>query len=448
MKYFSLIISSVLLISDVINGSSNETSSSGCASSDSSYDNSVPVTKDVSFYWTLVGSPTVLKGSLRYNGIGWLGFGISGTPDGGMKGSDAIIGLPDYAFEGLPSVLKYDLDSKSIDGVVPMEEEMQTLTDMSISQDEEKGTTELSFKKLIKEDGEIEILKSGQNTFIWAVGASNTLGHHKDRGSFVLDLSNCEDSTTEDGQVNEAEVEELGMVAQGDSSGDAYNKKAFIAHGILAAFAWSVCSPFAIATAWFRRLVPTGWIYMHVLANVSCFFITLVAFIIAVVATSTHPDTSHFSKGHHVVGLIIMIFVTLQVMNGFMRPPVEKVNVYRAEEEGLIPRSPRAIWHVLHKCTGVTLLLLSVYQVKSGLTLFSELFGTTSILPLYWTTVIIFVVSVLVIKLSMVCDLRSKDGTDGSKIFATLDEVEFSNPHDDISSLEISNKAAGSGAVM
>merc|ERR1712039_1063903 len=100
-----------------------------------------------------------------------------------------------------------------------------------------------------------------------------------------------------------------------------------------------------------------------------------------------------------------------QVVNGFMRPPVEKIIVYNGEEEGFIPRSPRAIWQMVHKYSGVSLLILSVFEVQTGLTLFSELFGTTNILPLYWITVIIFLISVSAIKLSMVCHLKSKEQT-------------------------------------
>merc|ERR1712190_466012 len=184
-----------------------------------------------------------------------------------------------------------------------------------------------------------------------------------------------------------------------------------------------------VATAWFRRLFPTGWIYMHVLANLSCFLLTLIAFIIWLSATVGRPYTSPLFIRYNVIGSIIMIFVTVQVINGFMRPPVEKIIVYNGEEEGFIPRSPRAIWQMVHKYSGVSLLILSVFEVQTGLTLFSELFGTTNILPLYWTTVIIFVMSVSVIKLSMVCHLKSKDRTSNNAHAdeQVFNEVDFSN---------------------
>ena len=396
-----------------------------CSSDDPSYSHSLKITSNVHFFWELIDDNTSLKAALKYNGVGWLGFGVT-TPSGSMIGADAIIGNPDLAFENKMSVLKYDIDSMSIEGIVPMQESMQTLKNAFVTQD--RNSTVLEFTKKLKEDGEHEILTASPNRFIWAVGESNAF-NQKLWGYFDLDLSNCNDDTKLEAQK---QVAALMVMAADESKG--YNKKAFVIHGVLAAFAWCVCAPFAVATAWFRRLVPTGWIYMHVLANVTCFFTTLLAFIVAVVAVGMNSTTSHFSKSHHGVGLVMMIFTTIQVMNGFMRPPIEKVSIYNGEEpEGLIPRSPRAIWHAVHKCSGMLLLILSVFQIKTGLTLYSEIFGTQSILPIYWTTLSVFVISVLVIKLSMMFDLSGKGG---EKEGGMMGSVEFSNQrNDDVSDL-------------
>jgi len=234
------------------------------------------------------------------------------------------------------------------------------------------------------------------------------------------------------------------MVIKADSSSKS-KKTAFVIHGLLAGFAWSVCASFAVATAWFRRLAPTWWIYMHVLANVACFILTLMSFIVVIVAVESNPNTDHFSRSHHYVGIVLMMFVTGQVMNGFMRPPVEKVavGVYRGNQEER-PWTARDLWHVVHKCSGVTLLILSVYQISTGLHLYSRLFGSKSLVTIYWSTVFVFLVSVLAIKLSMVCDLRPKNTNDGvNKQFSSLDEVDFSANADDISSLEASHNRMG-----
>jgi len=405
----------------------SEPTESSCSSDDSSYEHSLKLSEDVKFYWT--SDNTVLKGSLRYDGVGWLGFGIS---DGSIVGSDAIIGKPDLEFEDKKSVMKYDIDSDKLSGIVPMEDTMQTLKDASITQDGSK--TVLEFTKILKEDTELEIKAEGDNSFVWAVGDTNTVGQEK-WNTFALDLSNCDDVTKLG-----AEMEAAAAITM--SADEANSKKgAFVAHGILATFAWSVCASFAVATAWFRRLAPTWWIYMHVLANVTCFMLTLFAFIVVLVAVENNPNTSHLSRSHHYIGLILMTFVTAQVMNGFMRPPVEKVavGVYQGSQ-GDKQWSPRDSWHLVHKYSGLTLLLLSVYQISTGLQLFSELFGTKSLVTVYWSTLFIFLISVLVIKLTMVCDMQKPSNEAGKQTFTTLDEVDFStNVHDDISSLEASH---------
>merc|ERR1711862_467367 len=200
-------------------------SNSTCESTDPSYKNSVRISEDVRFFWT-VDEP-FLPGSLRYNGIGWIGIGIADS-SGSMIGADAIIGNPNLAFEDNEdsiSVLKYDIDSIDISGIVPMEESMQTLEYSSVTQD--SNTTFLTFTKLMKEEGENEILSLGTNSFIWAVGSSNTFTQ-KLWESFDLDLSNCDEQTYLALKNKEASK----MTISGDGpkpNGFGFNKRSFVA---------------------------------------------------------------------------------------------------------------------------------------------------------------------------------------------------------------------------
>jgi len=395
-----------------------------CPSSDPLYENSLKINKDVRFFWT--SDEVFLNGRLKYNGIGWLGFGISDS-SGAMAGADAIIGHPDLLFENEPAVFKYDIDSDRLSGIVPMEESLQTLEGESLTQD--SNTTVLSFTKFLYEDGEKRILPSGENTFIWAAGKTNTLGQQRWR-SFNLDLSNCDDITNLEAEMEAAST----IMIKGDSSSNS-KKTAFIIHGLLGGFAWSVCASFAVATAWFRRIAPTWWIYMHVLANVACFLLTLICFIVVIVAVENNPNTDHFSRSHHYVGIVLMMFVTGQVMNGFLRPPVKKeaVSAYRGNQEER-SWSARDSWHFVHKYSGVTLLILSLYQVSSGLHLYSKLFGSKSLVKIYWGTVFTCLIFVLAIKLGIVFDLRPKSTFDGNKQHPFSD-VDFSANADELNSL-------------
>jgi len=80
---------------------------------------------------------------------------------------------------------KYDLVSKWPFGATQaMSVDKQTLTDTSIEIVD--GQTILKFTKLMKEDGEIELLVGDENTLLYAYGSSTRLGYHAGRGSFDL----------------------------------------------------------------------------------------------------------------------------------------------------------------------------------------------------------------------------------------------------------------------
>ena len=129
----------------------------------------------------------ILCARLEVEGDSWVAFGISEA--GQMIGSDAIIGLPDEN-----TVLKYDLEGKSTNLVVAMEEDKQTLMDSGIVQ--EGGLTIMEFTKLLIEEGEIPILEEGTNNFLFSRGSGNDLGYHSTRVSFTKDFSEDSPTTT------------------------------------------------------------------------------------------------------------------------------------------------------------------------------------------------------------------------------------------------------------
>jgi len=365
-----------------------------CFSDDPWYDKYIRISPDLVLHWSV--SDYLLFGSLRYEGIGWLSIGFS--MDGSMIGSNAIVGHPDLAFEGKPSVSKFNLDSKLINGVVHMTPDEQTLINSTVYQD--TNSTVLTFTKILNEEnGEITISNSGKNIFLWAIGKSNTMGHHKASGSFDIDLANCNN--------DESLKEPILAAADGMSASSGYNKKAMLAHGLVGAMAWSFIAPVSIATASFRRSIPIkAWIFMHVMGNLSCYVLTLFSFVIAVVETSKNSQVSHFSRAHHITGLVIVILVTFQIMLGTARPPAQKEKNLKAigqkeNKEVETSCTSRAFWYTLHSTTGVVLLLLSMFQTFSGLSLFSEQFGERSILPFYWVLVIVYIFFYLIIRTSI-----------------------------------------------
>ena len=109
----------------------------------------------------------------------YIGFGVS--PLGRMLGGEAIIGRPDDG-----TVMKYNLIG-SPRGVSLMENSNQTLMDEQITQID--GRTIMTFTKYMQEEGEHEILETGENVFLFAIGKSNTLDRkHWASGVFRVDF--------------------------------------------------------------------------------------------------------------------------------------------------------------------------------------------------------------------------------------------------------------------
>lgn len=340
-----------------------------CGSSLEDYDNQFDITSSISFHWKVEGD--TVKGAVQYVGEAWVGFGVS--DDGKMVGSEAIIGKP--ADE---TATKYVLNDRAAMGVDPVKD-TTSLKASSIKQ--EGGVTTLTFENTLDVSSDTHMIKStGLNNFIYSVGASNEFAYHEHRGSFAIDLATCDGGATKS------------------------HMGAFAAHGTIATLAWAIASPFAVTVAWFRTLVPSSWIYIHVFSNVCTFFFTLIAVIVAISAMSVQKNSSHFNHPHHWVGLVLLVGVTFQVMNGFLRPPVEKRDPYATSHYDMdpgwlkLPRSPREVWYFSHRVTGISMLGMGIYQIQSGLNLFAENYNVSSIAPWYWGYVGLFAFCLISLK--------------------------------------------------
>ena len=146
------------------------------------FDMMTEIDSSATFFFAMVPSnPSgsgngLLCGRLEVESEGWIGFAIS--EGGKMSGSQAIIGNPRRK-----TVLKYDLFEN---GATLMSEGNQTLKKTSIY--EEDGRTIMKFTKLLVENGEIPILEDTVNSFLYARGDSNNVGHHSERVSFKVDF--------------------------------------------------------------------------------------------------------------------------------------------------------------------------------------------------------------------------------------------------------------------
>ena len=339
-----------------------------------------------------VAAGGVMSALLSYDGVGYVALATS--TDGFMPNAEAIMCLPD---DEAP-VSKYILGERSQATVVPVDDSAQTLLNTEIIQTEEK--TKCLFRKLLNEDGEIPIDPNGSNTFIWAIGGSNALSYHRARGSVTIPFEQC----TLQG------VSEVMAVRQGGTY-DAYWK----AHGILMGLAWGFFAPVAIVSAICRRLIPGEgvWFQIHRAANSLCCILTIAGFGLAVAAYNG-TGIPHFSGTHQRIGVTIFVIVLLQVLNGMLRPHIDRpsgdalkgtardtdsdeehafsddkksfsssiVNFSLRRSRAHTPKTDKTVsrfaWEIVHRSAGLALLGLGLYNGYTGLMLYAMRTGNST----------------------------------------------------------------------
>lgn len=166
------------------------------------------------------------------------------------------------------------------------------------------------------------------------------------------------------------------------------HRSAWVAHGLIGFSAVGLLVPIAMSSALFRDFIPRGWIYLHVGINVLSFAMTFFAVGIAVTTmngTIAVEGGHHMDERHHVAGLLLLLLISFQTANGFLRPPREFITndendatpgaVFRpnANDRGI---RQRMLWYSVHVVSGSFIFGLGAYQVQSGLGLYAKRFGT------------------------------------------------------------------------
>lgn len=181
------------------------------------------------------------------------------------------------------------------------------------------------------------------------------------------------------------------------------HRSAWVAHGTVGTIVFGLLLPSSISSAIFRNYVPTYWIYIHVLFNSLVFALTFFTVGIAITNMNEMLSVSavmkgegtggHFKELHHIVGLLLLMLISFQTANGFLRPPREFITDDEDDQTpGAILRSTmndkgisaRTLWTLVHRVSGLIIFALGIYQVESGLHLFSQIYGTMD-----WSTVYI-----------------------------------------------------------
>jgi len=180
------------------------------------------------------------------------------------------------------------------------------------------------------------------------------------------------------------------------------HRSAWVAHGTVGTIVFGLLLPSSISSAIFRNYVPTYWIYIHVLLNSLVFALTFFTVGIAITNMNEMLSVSavmkgegtggHFKELHHIVGLLLLMLISFQTANGFLRPPREFITDDEDDHTpGAILRSTmndkgisaRTLWTLVHRISGLIIFALGIYQVQSGLHLFSQIYGTMDWFTVY-----------------------------------------------------------------
>ncbi len=164
-------------------------------------------------------------------------------------------------------------------------------------------------------------------------------------------------------------------------------RKAWVAHGTIGTLIFGLLLPTSISSAFFRDLIPGYWIYIHVFVNVTTFALTFftVGIAFATMAGMGNALEGHMKEIHHICGLLLLLLISFQTANGFLRPPREYITDDEHDHTpGAIHRNDsksfttRTIWYLTHAGTGLFIFSLGTYQVYSGMGLFSRNYNTSN----------------------------------------------------------------------
>lgn len=133
-----------------------------------------------------VGPNGYLRVRIVYQGLNWLGFGVSAG--GSMYPGFVTIGQPKLQ-SNVTNPAVYETSGHGVQFVNMLSLNRQTLLNSSVVQNSTHTT--LSFTKRMLEFGQYPIHGNGTNRFIYAVGFKNPLAKHNFAGKLYVNLTAC-----------------------------------------------------------------------------------------------------------------------------------------------------------------------------------------------------------------------------------------------------------------
>jgi hypothetical protein len=294
---------------------------------------------DLTLSWKV--NPSSLSAQVCVKRETWISVGVSSA--GSMAPSDVVLGQMSKSSD--LQVQKYKISSRNSGGVVRLSDDLQDLTETSLTQID--GVTCMDYTIPLESTSTHDVKTTGDTVFIYAFGnaGSNTLAYHNNnRGSMAIDLNKGD-----------------GSVITNDS------RKIFIVHGVIMTLAWAVLIPLGIFMARFgkQRFDKGKWFKVHRATVASASLMTLVAFALAFKQVQDGEGGYTNGDRHTFLGLFVVFggAVVMPVL-GAVRP--------HATEPGEEKETKRFVWELVHKNLGKIVGLVAVLNLMMGWSMVSE----------------------------------------------------------------------------
>ena len=291
-------------------------------------------------------------------GHSWIGIGVNLDGRAKMTPTQAIIGRMD----GGSSVAKYRLasDDEDASGVLQLSDDLQAdlynTSFVQVLDDDDEEVSILEFTMPLADNADAVVV-TDESFWVFGVGLPDNVwvGKHNIYGGFQLALTdNCLISEEEDGSAQDGEGD--GGAATDPTNGtggitiidtETQGETLYLIHGICMGIAWGIMAPLAIGASFVRQFSwlsqKAMWLKVHLYMNLMVLLLTVVGFILAVVATGQNSDVKdHFKENPHTkIGLSIFILVFVQCFFGYYRPsppkatPAKLVDAAETNDDGV-----------------------------------------------------------------------------------------------------------------
>eukprot|EP00898_Chlorokybus_atmophyticus_P008699 jgi/Chlat1/8830/Chrsp91S09256 len=281
-------------------------------------------------HWTL--NDTKLEVASVAETTGFVGLGFS--KDGGMVGSQAVIGWVDDSTGTL------DINMYNLNGQVPSQVVPNNGIRLSSKSGSQNSTTTTVRWQLDVNSALPEFLQLTATTqLIWSYSSSNFDGlayHGTTRGATQVDFST--------GQ------------AQNVPSSSPFSKKAAqLAHGIINFIAFGVLLPLGVLVARNLRYKDPVWFHMHYSIQITGVILATVAFIIAM------AKLLPYGTWHGKLGTAVYALAVTNVLLALFRPPVH--------------HKYRQLWSWPHRLIGISVIIMAAVTIFKGINRYAFLQG-------------------------------------------------------------------------